>query len=317
MRPGLIVQRDAGSSLLRYGMPAYLPAGLLRHIPLLPLDRDLVVPLVHTDDVADAVARVLRQRATGAFNLAADPPVTRDLIADVLGPARSTCHTGCCAPLWTWPGGPGCSRWTRGWIDLAFAVPLLTAHGHALSSAGHRRSTRGPRWPRSSPAWPTAPPPPARRCADAQSAANLPRSPDAARSSNAHCPDRPRFPWRHPCWSRPFPTSRPSRGRSARAAAGPWAPATATTSRCPAATATSSPTSARQRWTPTAAWSAPGIPAATTCAPEPWWTDHRVSCLPRAHPRLQRARAGLRKHLRLRVGRVVRRAGRITVQKIR
>jgi UDP-glucose 4-epimerase len=50
MRPGLIVQRDAGSSLLRYGMPAYLPAGLLRHIPLLPLDRDLAVPLVHTDD---------------------------------------------------------------------------------------------------------------------------------------------------------------------------------------------------------------------------------------------------------------------------
>ena len=96
MRPGLIVQRDAGSALLRYGMPAYLPAALLRHVPLLPLDRDFVVALVHTDDVADAVARALERRATGAFNLAADLAWRLRL-----------------QPL------------DAGWIDLAFAVPLL------------------------------------------------------------------------------------------------------------------------------------------------------------------------------------------------
>src|SRR5215203_3804593 len=62
MRPGLIVQRDSGSALLRYGVPAYLPSALLRHLPLLPLDRGLVVQVVHTDDVADAVARVLERR---------------------------------------------------------------------------------------------------------------------------------------------------------------------------------------------------------------------------------------------------------------
>ncbi len=125
MRPGLIVQRDAGSALLRYGVPAYLPAALLRHVPLLPVDRDLVVPIVHTDDVADAIARVLEQRAAGAFNLAADPPVTRDLIAEVLGARavhlpRAVLRT---AAALTWsarvqPLDPG-------WIDLAFAVPLL------------------------------------------------------------------------------------------------------------------------------------------------------------------------------------------------
>ncbi len=84
MRPGLIVQRDSGSALLRYGVPAYLPSALLRHLPLLPLDRGLVVQVVHTDDVADAVARVLERRATGPFNLAAEPPVTREVIARVL-----------------------------------------------------------------------------------------------------------------------------------------------------------------------------------------------------------------------------------------
>lgn len=125
LRPGLIVQREAGSALLRYGLPAFVPAVLLRHVPLLPMDRSLVVPLVHTADVADALARVLERRATGPFNLAADPPVTRDLVAEVLG-AR-TVHVPKpvlrAAALVTWqarlqPLDPG-------WIDLAFAVPLL------------------------------------------------------------------------------------------------------------------------------------------------------------------------------------------------
>jgi nucleoside-diphosphate-sugar epimerase len=125
MRPGLIVQRDSGSALLRYGVPAYLPSALLRHLPLLPLDRSLVVQVVHTDDVADAVARVLERRATGPFNLAADPPVTREVIARVLHARpvdlpRPILRT---AAALAWyarlqPLDPG-------WVDLAFATPLL------------------------------------------------------------------------------------------------------------------------------------------------------------------------------------------------
>jgi UDP-glucose 4-epimerase len=125
MRPGLMVQRDAGSALLRYGLPAYLPAGAVRHVPLLPVDRDLVVPLLHSDDAAEAIVRVLQRRATGAFNLAADPPLTRDLIADVLGARavhipRQVLRR---AAELTWrtqlqPLDPG-------WVDMAFAAPLL------------------------------------------------------------------------------------------------------------------------------------------------------------------------------------------------
>jgi UDP-glucose 4-epimerase len=84
-----------------------------------------VVPLVHTDDVADAVARVLDRRATGPFNLAADPPVTRDMIAEVLGawPVHVPKLALRTAAWAAWqarlqPLDPG-------WIDLAFAVPLL------------------------------------------------------------------------------------------------------------------------------------------------------------------------------------------------
>ncbi|RZT83836.1 nucleoside-diphosphate-sugar epimerase [Pseudonocardia sediminis] len=125
MRPGLIVQRDAGSALLRYGVPALLPSALLRHVPVLPLDEDLVVPIVHTDDVADAFARVLDQRATGAFNLAADPPVTRDLIAEVLGarPVHVPKAALRAAADLAWRAG--LQPLDPGWIDLAFAIPLM------------------------------------------------------------------------------------------------------------------------------------------------------------------------------------------------
>ena len=127
MRPGIVGQRDAGSALLRYGLPAVVPAMLLRHVPLLPLDRRMAVPMVHADDVADAVVRVLAEPVPGAFNLAAAPPVTAQAIADVLG-ARLV-HV----PSATVRAAVAASWHARlqpidaGWIDLAFAVPLLDA----------------------------------------------------------------------------------------------------------------------------------------------------------------------------------------------
>jgi UDP-glucose 4-epimerase len=127
IRPALVVQRDAGSALLRYGVPAYVPAGLVRLLPLLPVDRSLVIQVVHTDDVADALARVLERRATGAFNLVSEPPLTRDDIAEVLGarPVHLPKQVLRAAADVAWrtrlqPLDPG-------WLDLAFAVPLMDA----------------------------------------------------------------------------------------------------------------------------------------------------------------------------------------------
>jgi UDP-glucose 4-epimerase len=68
---------------------------------------------------------VLDRRATGPFNLAADPPITRDTIADVLGarPVHVPKPVLRAAAWAAWqarvqPLDPG-------WLDLAFAVPLL------------------------------------------------------------------------------------------------------------------------------------------------------------------------------------------------
>lgn len=124
-RPGFVLQADAGAALTRYGLPAYLPSGLIRHLPILPLARRLVIPVVHSTDVADAIARIVRRKATGAFNLAADDPLDRDDIARALG-ARTFDLP---APIMR--GAVNLSWRLRlqpldpGWIDLAFAVPLM------------------------------------------------------------------------------------------------------------------------------------------------------------------------------------------------
>ena len=67
IRPGIIGQRTAGSSLLRYGVPAVVPSKVLDLLPVLPLDRGLAIPMVRADDVAEAVERVLVGRVGGAF----------------------------------------------------------------------------------------------------------------------------------------------------------------------------------------------------------------------------------------------------------
>lgn len=125
LRPGVVGQRSAGSALLRYGVPGIVPARALNWLPVLPLDRGLRISIVHSDDVADAVARVLDQGACGAFNLAAASPLTAADIADALG-----------APLVHVPSGvlryAVSAGWNlrlqqldTGWVDMAFALPLL------------------------------------------------------------------------------------------------------------------------------------------------------------------------------------------------
>lgn len=126
LRPALVVQRDAGSALLRYFLPFYVPASVLRHIPVLPVDRSLKIQVVHTRDVAEAIALVVEQRATGAFNVAGEPPVTRDDVAAVLGarPVHVPSQALRAIVDATWrarlqPVDPG-------WLDLAFTVPLMS-----------------------------------------------------------------------------------------------------------------------------------------------------------------------------------------------
>jgi nucleoside-diphosphate-sugar epimerase len=125
MRPGFILQRAAASGLMRYALPGYVPMQLVPMLPVLPLDKRLCIPLVHADDVADAIVRVVDQRAVGAFNLAAEPPVRRDDVAAALGARPVHVPSGALGVLVDQSWRARLQHVDRGWLDLAFTVPLL------------------------------------------------------------------------------------------------------------------------------------------------------------------------------------------------
>ena len=92
---------SCASGLMRYGLPGYVPMQLVAWLPLLPLDRRLCIPLIHADDLADAISRVIDKHAAGPFNLAAEPPVGRDDVAN--GARRAArAHPVRCARSVSW-----------------------------------------------------------------------------------------------------------------------------------------------------------------------------------------------------------------------
>lgn len=133
VRPGLVLQSDAGPEIARYFLGPLVPVGaLLRgvraaHLPALPLPRELQVPVVHADDLADALWRSARERLTGGVNVAADGGLDADDLARAFGGERTSglpLAVMRVAAAITWhlrlqPTDPG-------WVDLAARTPLLS-----------------------------------------------------------------------------------------------------------------------------------------------------------------------------------------------
>lgn len=125
LRPGIVGQRDAGSALLRYGVPGYFPGWAITLLPLLPVDRQLAIPMIHADDVADAVIRAITRSAYGAFNLAAPPPITPDLIAAALGAHHVHVPAQVLRVAVTGSWLARLQPLDPGWLDLGMNVPLM------------------------------------------------------------------------------------------------------------------------------------------------------------------------------------------------
>jgi UDP-glucose 4-epimerase len=137
VRSALILQPAAASEISRYFIGNLIPVALLRHevVRFAPLPRQVAVQFVHTDDVADALVRILRTRAGGAFNLAAEPVLDREQFATIFGGVglpvsprvlRTAADLSWRARLQPTDGG---------WIDLGLSVPLMTTE-HARDSLG-------------------------------------------------------------------------------------------------------------------------------------------------------------------------------------
>lgn len=131
LRPGLIFQEEAGPEIRDYFLGRLVPRpvlGLLARgvLPLLPWPEGVVCQAVHADDVADAYVRVIRARATGAYNAAADPVVGPDLMGMALGAPRwlplnvavVRALVAVSYRLRIQPTDPG-------WIDMAVRTPVM------------------------------------------------------------------------------------------------------------------------------------------------------------------------------------------------
>ncbi|MFD2795025.1 NAD-dependent epimerase/dehydratase family protein [Promicromonospora vindobonensis] len=128
LRPALIFQADAAQSVVRYFLGPLVPVRLLRQgrPPALPLPAGLRLQAAHADDVADAYRRVVVERASGAFNVAADDLLHGEDLARIAGHGRlvevppAVVRTALAAAY--------DSRLVRadpGWLDMAMAVPVL------------------------------------------------------------------------------------------------------------------------------------------------------------------------------------------------
>lgn len=127
IRPGLIFQDAAASEVTRYFLGPLVPSLLLRRgvFRFAPFPDALAFQLVHADDVAAAIALVLRERAAGAFNVAAPPVIDRAVCRRIFGgigpPAPPAVLRALAAATWhsrLQPTEPG-------WIDLASNVPVM------------------------------------------------------------------------------------------------------------------------------------------------------------------------------------------------
>ncbi|MGC9668425.1 NAD-dependent epimerase/dehydratase family protein [Planosporangium sp. 12N6] len=127
LRPGLNFQREAGTEISRYFLGPLAPVGLLRfgRIPVVPGNGRLRLQAVHTDDVADAYARALLGDARGAFNVAADPVLTPELVASRFHgrtvPVPAAVLRSAADLTWRARLQPV----DRGWVELALAAPLM------------------------------------------------------------------------------------------------------------------------------------------------------------------------------------------------
>lgn len=124
-RPVLIGQRSAASGILRYVLPALVPAAVLRVVPVLPVDDRLRLQLVHAEDVAQALRAMVEQRAAGPFNLAADGLVRVEDLAAALGARHVQVPVSVLRRLADLSWRAHLQQVDVGWLDMAYQVPLL------------------------------------------------------------------------------------------------------------------------------------------------------------------------------------------------
>jgi UDP-glucose 4-epimerase len=129
LRPALIFKDEAATEIRRLFVGPFLPNFLLRRgfLPALPRVDRLRFQAVHSEDVGRAYLRAVLVDVDGAFNIAAEPPLSPEEMAERIGvrsfpvPARVVRRLADLSwRLRLQPSPPG-------WLDMARNVPLMSS----------------------------------------------------------------------------------------------------------------------------------------------------------------------------------------------
>ncbi|HEU5142734.1 MAG TPA: NAD-dependent epimerase/dehydratase family protein [Solirubrobacterales bacterium] len=127
LRPALIFKGEAASEIRRLFVGPFLPSFLVRPglIPVVPRIAGLRFQAVHSRDVGEAYRQAVVREVRGAFNLAAEPVLDPERLAEALDARPLDVSPRVVRALtdWSWklrlqPSPPG-------WLDMALRVPLM------------------------------------------------------------------------------------------------------------------------------------------------------------------------------------------------
>jgi ferritin-like metal-binding protein YciE/nucleoside-diphosphate-sugar epimerase len=129
LRPALIFKDDAATEIRRLFVGPFLPNFLLhsRFLPALPRVHRLRFQAVHSEDVGQAYMKAVLADVDGAFNIAAEPPLSPEEMAGWIGvrsfpvPARVVRRLADLS--WKLRLQPT----PAGWLDMALTVPLMSS----------------------------------------------------------------------------------------------------------------------------------------------------------------------------------------------
>jgi nucleoside-diphosphate-sugar epimerase len=127
LRPGLIFKRQAATEIRRLFLGPFVPRFLLnpRLLPMVPKMPRLRFQAVHADDVADAYRRAVLGDVRGAFNVASEPVLDSERLAETLDarpvPVPPGLLRGLVSASWRLRLQPT----SPGWLDMGLGVPLM------------------------------------------------------------------------------------------------------------------------------------------------------------------------------------------------
>ncbi len=129
LRPALIFKDEAATEIRRLFVGPFLPNFLLRRslLPALPRVDRLRFQAVHSEDVGRAYLRAVLADVDGAFNIAAEPPLSTGELAERIGVRSFPVPPRVVRRLADLSWRMRLQPTPPGWLDMALNVPLMSS----------------------------------------------------------------------------------------------------------------------------------------------------------------------------------------------